>query len=1050
MDEPICLIENKPDEKLQVNPEALSILQSIQQPVVVVAIVGLYRTGKSYLMNKLAGKDKGFSLGSTIQAETTGIWMWCRPHPEKPGHTLVLLDTEGLGDVEKSNIENDSWIFALSILLSSTFVYNSMGTIDQFALEKLQYVTELTKRIKNQLQAKLLELCAHNQQASSERCQALLAELFQGLEEKIGAGCYSMPGGYQQFLDDQREKLEQYEREPGKGIMAPKALQDFLKSQEPTVQSILQADLNLTEQQKKTEGKPWEGGFLEQIRADNAQREAELQKQMKDETVRMAQEQQRSYEEHKIQLINKMEEDRRKLMEEHERVMNQKLAAQSGLLRTVQDFPPAWASLHAGSSPRSRGMADPIWLVEPSLVSGILRVNPKALSLLGSLVGRLHVVAVFGPKGTGKSFLMNQLAGEGEGFGPSPGISLRCQPHSERPGDILVLLDTEGLPEEMEEDVKTMFLKLFLLDVLLSNVFLYNTTSEGDVQKELDRLTIPYRYVTELSDKVRVLEDCSPEDGFLLDSFLPEFVWCLRDVVSDSYWEDMLQATDNDMDTILPSSTTLKDTPTSCIQKLFPSRKAFCFRSPHVGEEDGEIFTPGDPHPVFQNQLGSFKDYIFSKSPKSSLGNTFVTGKAQAIIMEEPICLIENTLGKELQVNQEALRLLQSIQQPLVVVAIVGLYRTGKSYLMNKLAGKDKGGFSLGATVQANTKGIWMWCRPHPCKPGHTLVLLDTEGLGDVEKSNTKNDTWIFALSVLLSSTFIYNSMSTIDYNALNSLRYLYTRTLASGTRDSGKGLQDTLLVRAGDFQSHPEVPSSWPFETLQLRPSSGGLQILKSVDPGLWRSPQYSLHLKLKELCHQNEQASLDRCQAVLLELSEELEEKIHRGSYTVPGGHQQFLDDQRRVVEQYHRLSDKGLMAFQALQEFLKSKEATAQSILQSDKTLTKQQKLVEAERVRAEASEREAQLQRQMREQAEQVARDKERSYREHEQQLRDRMEEDRKRAVAQYETMLQQKLQEQRRLQEEGLQKEVARLEAEIRNLQHQANQPRKSSSSCVIS
>lgn len=47
-------------------------------------------------------------------------------------------------------------------------------------------------------------------------------------------------------------------------------------------------------------------------------------------------------------------------------------------------------------------------------------------------------------------------------------------------------------------------------------------------------------------------------------------------------------------------------------------------------------------------------------------------------------------------------------------------------------------GFSLGSSVRAHTKGIWMWCVPHPCKPGHTLVLLDTEGLGDTEKVGEK------------------------------------------------------------------------------------------------------------------------------------------------------------------------------------------------------------------------------------------------------------------------------------------------------------------------
>ncbi|XP_021018058.1 guanylate-binding protein 6-like [Mus caroli] len=74
--------------------------------------------------------------------------MWCMPHPTKPEHTLVLLDTEGLGDVEKGDPMNDLWIFALSVLLSSTFVYNSMSTINHDVLEKLHYVTKLTELIR--------------------------------------------------------------------------------------------------------------------------------------------------------------------------------------------------------------------------------------------------------------------------------------------------------------------------------------------------------------------------------------------------------------------------------------------------------------------------------------------------------------------------------------------------------------------------------------------------------------------------------------------------------------------------------------------------------------------------------------------------------------------------------------------------------------------------------------------------------------------------------------------------------------------------------------
>ncbi|XP_006759959.1 PREDICTED: guanylate-binding protein 5 [Myotis davidii] len=147
MPEPVCLIENI-EGKLVVNQKALEILSAFTQPLVVVAIVGLYRTGKSYLMNKLAGKNDGFSVGSTVQSHTKGIWMWCVPHPEEPNHTLVLLDTEGLGDVEKGDQNNDTQIFALAILLSSTFVYNTMNKIDQRAIDLLHYVIELSNQLR--------------------------------------------------------------------------------------------------------------------------------------------------------------------------------------------------------------------------------------------------------------------------------------------------------------------------------------------------------------------------------------------------------------------------------------------------------------------------------------------------------------------------------------------------------------------------------------------------------------------------------------------------------------------------------------------------------------------------------------------------------------------------------------------------------------------------------------------------------------------------------------------------------------------------------------
>ena len=55
---PISLVEND-NAQLSVNREAIETLEKISHPVVVVAIAGLYRAGKSYLMNRLSGQNHG-------------------------------------------------------------------------------------------------------------------------------------------------------------------------------------------------------------------------------------------------------------------------------------------------------------------------------------------------------------------------------------------------------------------------------------------------------------------------------------------------------------------------------------------------------------------------------------------------------------------------------------------------------------------------------------------------------------------------------------------------------------------------------------------------------------------------------------------------------------------------------------------------------------------------------------------------------------------------------------------------------------------------------
>ncbi|XP_060552759.1 guanylate-binding protein 3-like [Ruditapes philippinarum] len=136
---PQCLLETDKDGFLTIVKETAEEMEQITSPVNVVAIAGLYRTGKSYLMNRLAGETAGFALGSSIQSKTKGIWAWCRAHPTQRGQVLLLLDTEGLGDAEKGSQDHDNRIFIIATLLSSTLVYNMMTAFNQDAIEKLTY-----------------------------------------------------------------------------------------------------------------------------------------------------------------------------------------------------------------------------------------------------------------------------------------------------------------------------------------------------------------------------------------------------------------------------------------------------------------------------------------------------------------------------------------------------------------------------------------------------------------------------------------------------------------------------------------------------------------------------------------------------------------------------------------------------------------------------------------------------------------------------------------------------------------------------------------------
>ncbi|KAG5561743.1 hypothetical protein RHGRI_004705 [Rhododendron griersonianum] len=94
---PIRLVYCDEKGKFQMDPEAVAALQLVKGPIGVVSVCGRARQGKSYILNQ-----------GTYSTQ----------------------------------------IFSLAVLLSSMFVYNQMGGIDEASLDRLSLVTEMTKHIR--------------------------------------------------------------------------------------------------------------------------------------------------------------------------------------------------------------------------------------------------------------------------------------------------------------------------------------------------------------------------------------------------------------------------------------------------------------------------------------------------------------------------------------------------------------------------------------------------------------------------------------------------------------------------------------------------------------------------------------------------------------------------------------------------------------------------------------------------------------------------------------------------------------------------------------
>ena len=178
----------------------------------------------------------------------------------------------------------------------------------------------------------------------------------------------------------------------------------------------------------------------------------------------------------------------------------------------------------------------------------------------------------------------------------------------------------------------------------------------------------------------------------------------------------------------------------------------------------------------------SFKNYNHLETINNLSDNDFEEIPQQKKELEKipyneavPFIVYEN--GKFIITNQSKLLLSQKKIKHIGIISLVGKYRTGKSFLLNRviLNNRAKSGFSVGPTFKPCTKGIWIWSEPIMIKNNNEefpCFMIDTEGLGAYDEE-VNHDSKIFLIAILISSLFIFNSFGTIDENAISSLSFV-------------------------------------------------------------------------------------------------------------------------------------------------------------------------------------------------------------------------------------------------------------------------------------
>nr|XP_019575417.1 PREDICTED: guanylate-binding protein 4-like [Rhinolophus sinicus] len=437
-------------------------------------------------------------------------------------------------------------------------------------------------------------------------------------------------------------------------------------------------------------------------------------------------------------------------------------------------------------------------------------------------------------------------------------------------------------------------------------------------------------------------------------------------------------------------------------------------------------------------------------------------------MMKAPICLVENQ-KYQLTVNRKALEILDKITQPVVVVAIAGLYRTGKSYLMNHLAGQN---YDEGSQIQNNNKireCIRKFFPKRKCfvfdRPTNDKKLLRLLH----EASETQLETTFQEQSKNFCSYVFKNAEAKtlrqgiiVNGNRLGTLVVTYVDAINSGAvpclenavttlaqRENSAAVQEAAAHYSEQMAQRVTFPTDTLQELLDLHAACEREAIeifmehsFKDENQEFQKKLVSTIQEKKEDFLLQNEEASRKYCEAQLTQLLEPLRNDISGVTFSVPGGYELYLEERHKVEQSYKLVPRKGVKANEVLQNFLQSLAATEESILQADSALTAAEKNLAAEHAKNQALQKELELQDQKLKEQQEKMEAHEKACKENIVQLKKKVEEEREIQLREQEEILEHKLKMQKELLDEGfkekseeMEKEISQLKEEIKTLKN---------------